>query len=273
MGSIGLSARRFVEDKYIFRDGIIENVPIGDIFAITAGNQYKNKTDRLYVGAKIAHGNYYNWGYLSVNVEFGTFLKKSKAEQTAYTFSANYFTNLIYLGSKWKMRQFIKPQLIIGKNRLESNNDKISIDESADFQTIYYNEYSQKNSVGIPGFTSDLLGTTKCIVSLKTQFYPPWEFIGFRFNPYLNINAALLSNEKEQIFNTKLYSSIGIGLIIRNDYLVFNSLQLSFSYYPNIPGQDIPGQGNNVFSTNALNVENFGLQGFELGKPATVWYQ
>jgi hypothetical protein len=32
---IGLASRKFVQDNYIFRNGIIEDVPIGKIFGIT----------------------------------------------------------------------------------------------------------------------------------------------------------------------------------------------------------------------------------------------
>ena len=266
-GSIGISSRQFLEDRYIFRDGIIETVPIGDIYSITIGNQYKNQQSRLYLGAKVAHGDYYAWGYLSATFEYGTFLNKSKPEQTAFSFSANYFTNLISLGTRWKMRQFIKPQILIGKNRLSSPADRLTIDETDKFEDFYHDEERLKNIIGIPGFKSGLLGTTKYVLSLRTQFYPPWEIIGFRFNPYLDINAGMLGDENTQLNNTKLYSSFGVGLIIRNDYLVFNSIQLSLSYYP-----DIPGQGNNIFKTNALNSKDFGLQGFELEKPATIWY-
>lgn len=267
LGSIGISSRRFVEDRFIFRDGIIETVPIGDIYAITAGKQFKNEQSRLYFGAKISHGNYYNWGYLSATIEYGSFFKKSEPEQTAYSFRANYFTNLISLGGNWKMRQFIKPQLLIGKNRLNTIADRVSIDETYEFQGFYDYEEKQKNSVGIPGFKSELLGTTKYVLGLQTQFYPPWEILGFRFNPYVNINTAMVGDQKTRAINGKLYSSFGVGLIVRNDYLVFNSIQLSLFYYPNMPGQ-----GHDIFDTNVLNTEDFGIPGFELGKPSPIRY-
>ncbi|EGV44496.2 hypothetical protein BZARG_2708 [Bizionia argentinensis JUB59] len=267
LSSIGISSRRFVEDNYIFRDGITESVPVGDIFAITAGNQYKNEQNRFYLGGKIAHGNYYNWGYLSVNLEYSTFFNKGEAEQTAYSFSANYFTNLIYLGDKWKMRQFIKPQLLIGKNRLNSVGDRITIDERNDFKSFYHRYERHENSMGIPNFDSGLMGTSKFVLSTQSQFYPPWRFIGFRFNPYVNMSAALLADEETRFNTSKLYSSFSVGLLIKNEYLVFNSIKLSLSYYPSIPGN-----GNSIFKTNALDIDDFGLQGFELGKPTPVGY-
>lgn len=267
LGSVGISSRQFVQDAYIFQDGIIEDVPIGTIYALTFGNQRKFKTDRMYIGAKISHGRYFDWGYLSSNFEYGTFVNKQQAEQTAYSFQLNYFTNLVTLGDKWKMRQFVKPQLLIGTNRLNSVGDRLSIDEKNTFEGIYGNKDQRDNSAGIPGFDSHLMGTQKFVLSLQTQFYSPWEVFGFRLNPFLNVSTALLGNEGIKITKNRLYSAFGVGFIVRNDFLVFNSFQFSLSYYPTIPGN-----GEHIFKTNSFETEDFGFQNFQLGKPTPVWY-
>lgn len=267
MGSIGLASRQFVQDSYIFRDGIVEDVPIGTVIATMAGYQRKNKRDRLYLGAKISHGNYFSWGYLSTNLEYGTFLHNKEREQTTYSIQANYFTNLIPLGEKWKMRQFIKPHFVIGTNRLNSVGDRLTLNENNRFPGVYGNESQRLNSAGIPGFDSDLLGTKKFVLSFQSQFYSPWEVLGFRLNPYINITSALLGDEGVNISKNKLYSAFGLGCIIRNDYLVFGAFQISISYYPSIPGN-----GNHVFNSNSFSTEDFGFQDFQLGKPTPVWY-
>lgn len=267
LGSVGIASRQFIKDDYIFRDGIIEDVPIGTVYAVTGGYQRKNQQNRMYIGARASHGNYFNWGYLSTNFEIGSFVDDSHLEQTTISLQANYFTNLISLGSNWKMRQFIKPQILIGTNRLASQGDRVTIDQKNKFRGTYNTEFDLKNGAGIQGFDSDLMGTKKYVLSLQTQFYSPWEVLGFRLNPYVNFSAAMLGDEDTSIKNSKVYSSIGAGFIIRNDYLVFSSFQLSFSFFP-----QIPGQGSNIFKTNSFETEDFGFQTFELGKPSPVWY-
>ena len=66
---IGISSRRYIRDRYIFQNGIIEDVPIGKIYGLTTGYQYKNNTDRYYLGGRAAFGNFYKWGFLSSNYE------------------------------------------------------------------------------------------------------------------------------------------------------------------------------------------------------------
>lgn len=268
MAGIGISSRQFVEDEYLFNYGIVEDVPVGKIYGITGGYQIKNGIGRMYAGARAAYGNYFKWGYLSTNFEYGTFFRDSKPEQTAFTFQANYFTNLIQLGDRWKMRQFIKPQLILGKNRLESTGDNLTINENSHFQGNFGAGNFDSNGTGISGFNSAVFGTKKVVFSLQTQFYSPWDLWGFRLNPYFNYTAAMLGNEAIGLTKSKLYSSVGVGLIISNDFLVFNSFQFSFSYYPSIPGD-----GSGIIKTNSFQTTDFGFQDFELGKPRTIIYK
>ncbi|MFZ3274437.1 MAG: hypothetical protein WA143_09215 [Lutibacter sp.] len=268
LSGIGISSRQFVEDEYLYNYGVIENVPIGKIYGITGGYQIKNNQGRLYLGARASFGNYHSWGYLSTNFEYGTFFNASKAEQSAFSFQANYFTNLVELGNKWKMRQFIKPQIILGTNRLKTVGDNLSINQNVPFQGTYGAGFQGDNGAGINGFDSALYGTKKFVLSLQTQLYSPWNIIGFRLNPYFNYTAAMLGNENNGLTKSKLFSSIGIGVMINNDYLVFNSFQFSVSYYPNIPGQ-----GENIFKTNSFGTTDFGLQDFDFGKPRSVIYK
>jgi hypothetical protein len=251
LSGIGISTRKFVEDKYIFRNGIIEDVPIGKIFGLTTGYQVKNGVGRFYLGSQVSFGNYFKWGFLSLNFEMGTFFKKTVTSQTAFTFQANYFTNLIEIG-KWKVRQFIKPQLTIGINRQNAIGDQLTINE----------EY------GIQGFNSAIYGNQKAMLTFQTQTYSPWTVFGFRLNPYINYTVAMLGNTKKGMGNNHAFSKVGIGFLITNDYLVFRTFQISLSYYPTIPGS-----GNNVLKTNAFETSDFGFQDFGLGKPRTVIYK
>ncbi len=268
MGSIGIASRQFVQDQYIFDYGVIEDVPVGTIYGITGGYQRKNEHERLYLGAKVAYGNYFKWGFLSTHFDYGTYFSNNKTEQTTYSFQANFFTHIIDINPTWKMRQFIKPQIIWGKNRLNSVGDRVTLNEYGNLLGIYGSEYNRMEVMGIQGFNSALYGTRKFLLTLQTQFYAPWNVIGFRLNPYVNYTMGLVGNEDVHLGNSKMYSSIGAGVIISNDYMVFNTFQFSFAYYP-----EIPGRGENVVRMNAFNTADFGFQDFDFGKPRTVLFK
>ncbi|SHL47059.1 hypothetical protein [Flavobacterium chilense] len=248
---IGLNRRKFIKDNYIFRNGQTEDVPIGRIYGITLGYQYKNTFWRPYVGAQFSFGNYYRLGFLSMNFEAGTFFHQSKTYQTAFSMETNYFTKLYSIG-RWKLRQFVNPQLIIGVNRENIIGDQLNI--------------NQQN--GLAGFNSAVYGTNKMVLSLQTQTYSPYALLGFRINPFFNYAIAGLGSPHNTMEKNKAYQKITLGLLISNDYLVFSSFQLSVSYYPTIPYQ-----GDNVFKTNTFETTDFGLQSFELAKPRIVDYK
>lgn len=75
---LGIATRRYIQDKYIFKFGLVEDVPIGALYNITAGYQVKNQEKRFYMGLKASWGNYYPWGYLSSTLEYGRFFTKRK---------------------------------------------------------------------------------------------------------------------------------------------------------------------------------------------------
>jgi hypothetical protein len=250
LAGIGISAREYVQDKYIFKYGVIEDVPVGNVFELTGGYQVKNNSGRLYLGMRYSSGNYYEWGYLSSNFEYGTFLRSSHAEQGVVKAGINYFTGLIEIG-RWKFRQFVKPQVTIGLNRFS------------------YDSLTLNDGYGLDGFNSpSLKGTSRLLLSLQTQSYSPWNFLGFHFGPYFICSLGMLGDAVKGFKNSKMYSQIGLGVLIKNENLVISTFQFSISFYP-----IIPGNGQDVFRMNSFRTTDFGFRDFEIGKPAITVFR
>lgn len=252
LGTVGISSQKFFQDKYLFRFGTIEDVPYGEVFSITGGLENKNNISRAYFGSRFSYGNYFDFGYLQGNVEYGTFINNGKTEQTTIKLEANYFTDLLSIGS-WKFRQFIKPVLVLGLNRLKAPQDRLNL--------IDVN--------GIPGFNSSpLVGTKKLLSTFQTQSYNPKSWYGFNFSPFMNFTVGFLDDGNYKFFNNKMYSQIGVGMLINNDYLVFKSFQISFSYYPSLPID-----GSNIIKSNAFQNSDIQFRDFQIGQPYVVPYQ
>jgi len=217
---------------------------------LTGGYQVRNNIGRLYAGVRVSFGNHIEQGYLSCNFEYGTFFRAFRAEQGVLTAGVNYFTDLFEIGN-WKFRQLVKPQFTLGINRFPYENLTIN------------------NENGIRGFnTSALTGTKKIVFTLQTQSYAPWDVFGFRLGPYIIYSLGILGNDATGFKNSRLYSQFGLGVLIKNEYLVFNTFQISLSFYP-----FIPGEGYNIFNTNSNTTTDFGFRDFIIGKPAPVIYQ
>ena len=250
IGMIGLSRQKFYQDRFIFNYNIVEDIPYGKNIALIIGHQEKNSNSRLYTGLTASYGKKYAFGYASGFAEWGSFYDAGLTEQTTFKLGLNYFSPLLSWG-KWHFRQFVKPTYVWGNNRDESFKDRLNLLESD----------------GLPGFNNRLNGTQKWTASFQTQSYIPGSWYGFRFSPYFNMTLGSLANEKA-LFSSKVYSKFSIGALINNDFLVFNSFQISFSYYPTIPFE---GDGINKF--NSFENTNLSLYDFQLSKPAYIRYE
>jgi len=246
---LGISSRKYVKQSYIFRFGTIEDVPVGVAYGIVVGYQLKNN-ERWYWGLKHSWGNFFKWGYFGTYFEYGTFINASYRTEGALTLSMNYFSNLFSIG-RWKFRQFVRPELTVGFNRAS------------------YDRLSLNDGYGLNGFNSGVLsGTHRFLVTIQTQSYAPWNVFGFRFGPFLNCSFGMLGNETSGFQHSRLYPQLGLGVLIRNDFLVVKNVQISFAFYPSIPGN-----GNNVFKGNPFRTTDFGFPDFIIGKPEVIEFR
>ncbi len=244
---IGITSRKYIQDKYIFNYEKVEDFPVGRAIGITAGLNVQ-ETNRAYLGFNTSWGNYYRFGYLATHLEFGTFKGLTGFQQGVATIRINYFTRLLTLGN-WKIRQFIRPTLILGINRLP--NDNLTFSE------------------GMRGFENLEYSATRMVVlTLQTQSYPPWNLWGFHFGPYFFTSLGMLGNESSGFNKSRLYSLLGLGVLIKNNYLTFNTFQISITFYP-----FVPGNGYNIFKTNAYKTSDYGFRNFEVTKPGIIDYR
>lgn len=251
IGQIGISSQQYYQDKFLFNYDIIEDIPYGKRFALLFGHQEKWSESRFYFGSKLSFGKKYSFGYVSGATEWGSFFNNGKTEQTGFRVEFNYFTNLMYLGN-WKIRQFVQPSYVWGNNRLDSEKDLLTLNEN----------------LGIQGFNSPIFGTQKWLLNLQTQTYTPGSWKGFRFSPYINTTFGALADSKNNLFTSRIYSKFSLGVLINNDYLVFNSFQISFSYYPSIPFD-----GTNIIKTNSFGNDDLYLSNFQLSRPSYILYE
>jgi len=249
LAGIGISQRIYLKDTYIFKFGLPEDVPTGQVISFVIGSQqHTGLASRLYLGMRVGWGNYIGKaGYFAANVEYGTYKNESHLERGVFSADFTYFTNLLEIG-KWKFRQFIKPKLTIGYNRYP--NDVLTINDN----------------YGIQGFNTPLLyGTKRFVLSTQLQAYAPYTFLGFRFAPVIYFTGALLSTDNRSIFKSRFYSSFGFGILFRNEMLVLNTFQISIAFYP-----IIPGISNNLLKFNSLKSYNFLFRDFDIEQPEPI---
>ena len=244
LAGIGFSSREYITERYVFKYGQKEDIPIGRTYGLTVGYKERASSGNWYAGAMAGFGDFFSFGYLSSLVRYGTFFYNGNARNSAFEIQTVYFTRQMAIG-KWRLRQFLRANATLGIDRI--TNEFVSLQD-------------QMN-----GFDNRTSGTKRIFISLQTQTYAPYEFLGFKFGPYFIASAGFIGNQLHGFSKSHMYSVVGLGMIIKNEYLALSSFQVSLAYYPTIPYS-----GHDIFRVNPLRSTDFQLVDFDLRKPAII---
>ena len=131
---------------------------------------------------------------------------------------ANYYSPLVNWGLA-KIRQFVNFNYTAGVNRFNTIEERLDI-----------------SNEGIRGVRSDSLkGVRKLVLNVETVLFSRASIAGFRIAPYLFGDFGIVNFNEKSFFVGPIYSGFGLGFRFRNENLTFNTFQVRFGIYPNIP--------------------------------------
>lgn len=246
----GLSLQQFYKERYLFRFGLTEDVPEGLLFRVNAGIRKRELNgSEPYLGAEITRGrNFDTFGYLTATLAYGTFFQRGHGTDGALRLDIDYFTDLLTLG-KWHLRQFVKWRSTIGLNK-----------QSGQLLTL--------NGEQLYGFnSSEVSGTRKNVLTLQTLLYAPFSILGFRFAPIALIGVGTVDDQHDPWFAHRIYPAFGLGLLVRNEYLLVKTFQFSIGFYP-----DVPGVANATTVFDPINSFQLGARSYAFSEPDVVGY-
>jgi len=251
LANLGYSIRRYYKSRNIYRFGETEDVPEGRFLSFIGGIEKKEFGTRFYSGIKIGIGNHLeNFGYLSGGIEYGSFFYNKKTEDGVINADLFYFSDRWNFKS-WSLREFIYYRHTIGIER----------------KPYEYIVMGEKNY--LYGLQSDFLkGNNRYLLNFESIIYTPLNFIGFRFAAIFFAGYGLITNPDHNLGKNKIYQAYGLGLLVRNENLVVTTFELSFGFYPNIPGDR-----HNVLKFNPLNSYDYKIKDFSVSEPDIIQYK
>jgi len=156
--------------------------------------------------------------YLYGSLGVGTFFNHSGTEQGIVDVRLDFISKLFSIFNV-KARQFIKLNYTLGINRFEIEDLLL------------------RNDYGIRGFSSQIgKGKQRLTLNIENVFFQKKSILNFQSALFSFIDLGLIGPTHESIFQQKYYAGLGVGLRIRNENLVFKTIQLRFAFYPNLPG-------------------------------------
>ena len=250
ISSISLTQQRFYRSNLIYSFGRTEDIPHGMLINLTAGPEFNEFGNRIYLGSSISHGGLIgNLGYLYSKVEFGGFLDEvDHINQGVLNTNLYYFSNLFII-NRFKVRHFLKFQYTRGMNRY--------LDE---FVTI-------NDKYGIRGFKDEqVTGLQKFVTNYEAVSFSPYYFFGFRFAFFGFLDFGFISSE-EPLLKSKLHSGYGFGVRIKNERLVFETIQIRLGYFPTLSDDLFP------FRVDFSGEKKLNPNNFYVTKPDLVKFQ
>jgi hypothetical protein len=215
LASFTIFRQDYYKTQYIYGFGRNEDVPEGIDISLTTGWTKKAGRERPYMGLDFQR--YYFTGtehYFSYTARAGAYLHSKNVEDVDVLLNLDYFSNLRQLG-RWKQRTFLG--VGIGRQINKGLNQPLFI----------------RNGFGLPEFDNgELPGDTRIALRSEGVFFSPWNFINFRFAPFIFGNAAMFTPEGNKFSDSKLLSSVGAGIRTRNEALIFGTLELKGYYFP-----------------------------------------
>jgi hypothetical protein len=216
LGSFSVFRQDYYKTQFIYGFGRNEDVPEGIDMSVTAGWTKKDGLERPYLGLDFQRFYFTrSENYFNFTARAGASLHKKQLEDIDILFNLEHFSKLRYLGEKWKLRHFVSAGL--GRQINKVLNQPLFI----------------RNQFGLPEFDNgELPGDTRIALKTESVFFSPWNFINFRFAPFVFANCALFTPEGVRFKDSKLISSIGGGIRTRNEALIFGTLELKAYYFP-----------------------------------------
>jgi len=241
LGSITLRNIYYFQSNMILSFGRTEDIPYGYIFNITGGLNQEEFRDKYYLGGSAGAAEFWkNFGYLGINLSAGGYLHDHRVEEGIFKITGTYFTPLIEF-SQFHIRNLFYINYTAGWLRLAG-------------ETINLKDEIR----GIAAERTE--GQRKLTFSLESVAFAPWYFYGFRFALYAFSDFGWVTQDKDLISPDHLYGAVGIGCRIRNESLVFNTIQLRFGLFTK------SGQFNFNFSLR----ESRRFTAFEYSKPSVI---
>ena len=218
LGDFSIFRQNFYKTRYIYGFGRNEDVPEGMELSMTAGWTKINTRERPYTGVNFSR---YFFSpardYLNFSIGAGGYWYQKKFEDIDVLAKVDFFTRLHYWKRKWRQRYFLSSSVARQFRNLLSEPLRLESD--------YGLREIRNNWQG---------GNFRLAVKGESVFFSPWSVLLFRFAPFVFVNSALFREKRDSTnnYDSKIYSSIGGGVRIRNESLIFGTIEFRGMYFP-----------------------------------------
>jgi hypothetical protein len=208
----------YFKAHYFFGFGRTEDIPLGYNISATGGWESWRDRRRLYTGINAQkYWTTLRQGLFNTTIGIGNYWLNHKIEDAVIHASLEYYSRLIYVGHS-RFRQFFITDYLNSPNPYFNKPLNINMEN------------------GIWGYRDTKLnGYQRLKFESQTVYYSPLKILGFKFNFFTDLQAAILNYNNDALFKNPINLGIGGGFRVKNENLSLNTISVSGYYYPNAP--------------------------------------
>ena len=216
LSSFTLFKQRIIRTQYLYGFGRNEDLPTGKSIVITTGTYSREKNALPYLGIKLENYKLLsNENFRHGSLSLGSSYDDGQLQDVRFMASIEQINKLRYLESGYKYRSIIN--LSFTQTLKNKFNEALLI----------------SSSYGIPQLDKErIYGGTRISANWESVWYNSRSFFGFRTSPFAFGNITYLRTVGQPIKSGDIYSSIGSGMRVRNENLIFGTIELKAFYFP-----------------------------------------
>ena len=144
----------------------------------------------------------------------GSFFNKNQFQDAVVLTGASMFSRLLFY-KRVKMRQYLR------------------LNYTRQFNRIGFDPLGINNDFGIRYSNLDTVkGDQRLSLRTETYFFLKYKLLGFKFAPFVFGDLALLTPEHKKFSKSGFFYGLGGGMRIRNENIIFGTIELRFIYFP-----------------------------------------
>lgn len=206
----GLYREKFFTANMIYGFGTKEYLATGYKAELVSGYSWGEFNDEMYLGMSYQTGGFRGLGYIMGGITLGSYidLDNGKWNHSAVDVDLKWFSNLFLL-RRSRIRQFLAFNYTQGWNRGFGSDEMI--------------RFTREN--GLQALKEHVTGTNRMLLNTETVIFTPYQPLGFRIAFFGFADFGLIGYSAN-IFQNDFFTSFGLGIRLRNERLVFNTVQI-----------------------------------------------
>jgi hypothetical protein len=251
LGGTQVGRSEYRKTRLVYEFGETEDIAVGYRFGAAAGEEFGSTVDRDYLALQA--GGFGDLGlpwWVGGGVDIGAYRRGSVWEDGVVRTRLRGFSGLGRAGP-FRWRHFADLQHTAGIRRRDEN-DLLVLDRKT----------------GVRGLRdSGLADRQRAALNLESVGFTPWALLGFKIAIYGFCDIGAVAPDLAGFSRARYYQSLGLGLRLRNERLVFDTVDLQLAFIPS------PPEDSDVQTVRFRNPAAVPADLWQVGPPQLIEYR